>query len=270
VLFDWFTILAQIVNFLILLFLLRRFLYRPILNAMEAREQRIAALLEEAEQKRAEAEKEQLRFAAKNDEWQENRAKKQREMEQSIEQWRKEALQKARQDVDHSLNTWLSSVEDHKTDFLNDLHQFTVQKTYAIACRAVQDLAGTDLETQMIRTFLTNIQRQEVSLAQLANGSQAQDTALKIRSAFDLSDAMKDSLADKFQDHFHDRVTLKFETAPNLIAGIELVSESGYTAAWNLSRYLESLQTELDQQINAYLGERAPIPAQVESAANDD
>ena len=269
-LFDWFTILAQIVNFLILMFLLRRFLYRPILNTMEAREQRIAALLEEAEQKRAEAEKERLSYAAKNEEWHENRVQKQRELEQSIEKWRKEALQDARQDVDQTLNTWLSSVEDQKADFLVDLHQFAVQKTYAIACQAIQDLAGTDLETQMIRTFLENIQRQEVNLAQLANGGQVQDTPLKIRSAFDLSDSMKDSLVEQFQDHFHDRITLQFETAPNLIAGIELVSENGYTAAWNLSRYLESLQTELDQQINIHLGKHAPIPAQADLEANDD
>jgi F-type H+-transporting ATPase subunit b len=191
-------------------------------------------------------------------------------MELSIEDWRKEALQDARQNVDSIQKNWFTSVEDHKADFLVDLHQFAVQKTYAIARRTVQDLAGEDLEMHMIRTFLKKIQRKEVNLAQLANGGQTQDTPLKIRSAFDLSDSMKDSLIKQLQDHFPDRVALQFETAPNLIAGIELVSENGYTAAWNLSRYLESLQTELDQQINANLGERLPIPALVDSEANDD
>ncbi|MFO1424323.1 MAG: hypothetical protein U1F70_11865 [Candidatus Competibacteraceae bacterium] len=42
---DWFTVAAQISNFLLLLWLLKRFLYRPILAAMAARQQRIADAL---------------------------------------------------------------------------------------------------------------------------------------------------------------------------------------------------------------------------------
>ena len=47
-LINWFTVAAQVVNFLILLYLLKRFLYRPILGAMEERERRIASAMEEA------------------------------------------------------------------------------------------------------------------------------------------------------------------------------------------------------------------------------
>ena len=39
---DWFTTGAQIINFLILIWLLKKFLYRPVINAMEAREQNLA------------------------------------------------------------------------------------------------------------------------------------------------------------------------------------------------------------------------------------
>ena len=35
---DWFTVIAQIINFLILVALLKRFLYGPIIRAMERRE----------------------------------------------------------------------------------------------------------------------------------------------------------------------------------------------------------------------------------------
>ena len=39
---DWVTVLAQIANFLVLLWLLKRFLYRPILDGIDAREAEIA------------------------------------------------------------------------------------------------------------------------------------------------------------------------------------------------------------------------------------
>jgi F-type H+-transporting ATPase subunit b len=65
-LIDWFTVGAQALNFLILMWLLKRFLYHPILAAIDAREQRIAAQLADAEAKEAEANKERDEFLQKN------------------------------------------------------------------------------------------------------------------------------------------------------------------------------------------------------------
>ncbi len=57
-LIDWFTVVAQALNFLILVWLLKRFLYKPILNALDAREKRIAAELADADARKAEARQE--------------------------------------------------------------------------------------------------------------------------------------------------------------------------------------------------------------------
>jgi len=65
-LIDWFTIAAQALNFLILVWLMKRFLYKPILNAIDAREQRIARELADADAKKAEAQKEREVFKGKN------------------------------------------------------------------------------------------------------------------------------------------------------------------------------------------------------------
>jgi F-type H+-transporting ATPase subunit b len=63
-LIDWFTVGAQALNFIILVWLLKRFLYKPILDAIDAREKRIAAELADADKKKAEAQKERDEFPA--------------------------------------------------------------------------------------------------------------------------------------------------------------------------------------------------------------
>src|SRR5471032_998726 len=73
-LIDWFTVLAQVVNFLILVWLLKRFLYRPILNAIDAREKKIAKELADADAKKSEAQKERDEFQHKNEEFDQQRA----------------------------------------------------------------------------------------------------------------------------------------------------------------------------------------------------
>jgi F-type H+-transporting ATPase subunit b len=71
---DWFTVVAQALNFLILVWLMKRFLYKPILHAIDQREQRIAAELADADAKKAEAQKERDEFQHKNEEFDKQRA----------------------------------------------------------------------------------------------------------------------------------------------------------------------------------------------------
>src|SRR5476649_1716532 len=72
-LIDWFTVAAQVVNFLVLVWLLKRFLYKPVLAAIDEREKRIATQLQDAEKKKAEAQKEQTDFEHKNREFEQQR-----------------------------------------------------------------------------------------------------------------------------------------------------------------------------------------------------
>jgi len=73
-LIDWFTVVAQVVNFLILVWLMKRFLYLPILKALDAREKRIAASLADADAKMAESVKEREEYTRKNTEFDRERA----------------------------------------------------------------------------------------------------------------------------------------------------------------------------------------------------
>ena len=73
-LIDWFTVVAQAINFLILVWLMKRYLYQPILKALDAREQRIAAELADADAKKAEAQAAREEFRRKNEAFDSQRA----------------------------------------------------------------------------------------------------------------------------------------------------------------------------------------------------
>ena len=60
-LIDWFTVGAQVLNFVVLVWLLKRFLYKPVLNAIDAREKRVAA-----EAADADLQKTEIKSRAKN------------------------------------------------------------------------------------------------------------------------------------------------------------------------------------------------------------
>ena len=64
---NWFTVIAQIINFFLLVWLLRKFLYKPILDAIDEREKKIVSQIADAEAKKVEANKEQDEFKLKNE-----------------------------------------------------------------------------------------------------------------------------------------------------------------------------------------------------------
>src|SRR5487761_2214755 len=64
-LIDWFTVGAQVLNFVILVGLMKHFLYKPVLDAIDARERHIASTVTDADKKRAEAKRERDEFQHK-------------------------------------------------------------------------------------------------------------------------------------------------------------------------------------------------------------
>jgi F-type H+-transporting ATPase subunit b len=253
VLFDWFTVFAQIVNFLILVFLLRKFLYGPIVNTMQERERLVMERIESAEQKEHEAVEERKRFQAKNQELANHFEQKQKQAEEEVQAWRKEALNAARQEVDAALQEWRKSVRQEMDSFKTELRRFAVQQTYAVAGKAIRDLADASLEERMVGVFLSQLKKGDVDLSKLK-----QSDGVTLRSAFDFPEELREQVQKDLSAHLGNNVSLKFETDPDLIAGIELAARDGHQAAWNLRRYLDALEDELDSQFQQAVHESKP------------
>jgi len=101
VLINWFTVVAQIVNFLVLVFLLKYFLYDRVIRAMDQREQKIQQRLQEAEEKKQEAEQEAEAYGKKNRDFDAKREEMLAQAKKEADARRKELTEEARQTVDN-------------------------------------------------------------------------------------------------------------------------------------------------------------------------
>ena len=252
-LFDWFTVFAQILNFLILVFLLRRFLYGPIVNTMQERERLVKERIENAEKKEHEAAAERKRYQALNQELREHFEQKQRQAEEEVQAWRKEALHTARQQVDAALQEWRKSVRQEMDSFKTELRRFSVQQTYAVAGKAIRDLADASLEERMVGVFLSQLKSGGVDLSKLKKSD-----GVTLRSAFEFPSQLRDQVQKAIGAHLDDDISLKFEITPDLAAGIELAAQDGHQVTWNLRRYLDALEDELDSQFQKVTHDTKP------------
>lgn len=250
-LIDWFTVIAQIVNFLILIWLLRRFLYRPITEAMQAREARITARLAEADHKLDEARQAAARYERLRAELDENREGLLHEARQAAEAERRELLHAAREDFQRAQQRWRELLEQEQAAFRQELRRRAGEQTLAVTRRALADLANADLERQMVATFLQRLDGLDKAARQaLADACRDGQPGLRVVTAFELPPEVRDGLARALRERLSADCEVRFETAPEVVCGLELRSD-GHKLAWSLDSYLDELETRVTEALSS-------------------
>ncbi len=241
-LIDWFTILAQVLNFLILVWLMKRFLYKPILHAIDAREKRIAAELADADAKKAEALRERDEFKHKNEKFDQQRNELLNKAIDEAQAERQRLLNEAR-DAAIALRVKRQEVlRDEEHDLHQAISRRTQQEVFAIARKALTDLAETNLEERIADVFVRRLRELDgEEKAGLAKSLKTASDPAVVRSAFDLTAEHRAAIQNVLNETFSTEVHVRFETAPNVISGIELTTD-GQKVAWSIADYLASLE----------------------------
>jgi F-type H+-transporting ATPase subunit b len=248
VLIDWFTVIAQIFNFLILVALLKRFLYGPIIRAMDEREARIAARLEEARRHIESAEQEARSYREKVRDFEAHRSEMLEAAAQEAEARRRDLLREVREEVASRRAAWYETLQQEKAAFLHDLRRHAGAKFVQISRQALGELAGAELERRILRVFLKRIEE----LAD-TGGDDFQESFIRsgsrvaVTSSFDIPPDLRSLMEETFRSRIAPECTFRYEISPDLLCGIELKTD-GVRVAWSLEDYLGELEKDLNQE----------------------
>jgi F-type H+-transporting ATPase subunit b len=239
---DWFTVIAQAINFLILVWLLKRFLYKPILHAIDEREKRIAAQLALTEAKKAEAQKERDDFQYKNEAFDQERAVLLKKATDEAQAERQRLLDEARKDADSLRAKRQEALRNEQRNLSQEIIRWTQKEVFAITRKTLADLAATSLEERMGEVFVHRLRALTgAAKEQLAAALKTAHHSARVRSAFDLPPAQRKAIASAVKETFAAETQVQFETARELVSGIEL-STNGQKVAWSIADYLATLE----------------------------
>ena len=160
-LIDWFTVGAQALNFLILVWLMKRFLYKPILNAIDTREKLIAAELADAAAKKAEAQKDRDEFQHKNEEFDQQRAALMSKATDEAKAERQRLLDEARKAADALSAKRQETLRNDAENLNQAIARRTQEEVFAITRKALTDLATTSLEERMGEVFTRRLREMD-------------------------------------------------------------------------------------------------------------
>jgi F-type H+-transporting ATPase subunit b len=255
-LIDWFTVGAQSLNFVILVWLMKRFLYQPILNAIDAREKSIADKLTRADTISQQAKQEKISYESKNLDFDHQREQLIAEATEAANSERQRLLEVARKTAE-ALETKQQKALQNKMQALHDTIRQAVQKQlFAMAKNALRDLAAVDIESQIVAVFtqqLRDINNDQKSALQAA----LKATQLTVLSSNVLSPDQQSSIATALDELLDKKEPgknnqLLFEQSTDLIGGIELQA-NGFKIGWSIAEYLHTLESSLAEQIDKHI-----------------
>jgi F-type H+-transporting ATPase subunit b len=254
VLIDWFTVAAQALNFLILVWLLKRFLYQPVLDAIGAREQRIAMQLADAASKEAAAAKQRDDFEHKNHDFDAQRDALLAKATADADAERQRLLQQAQQEAQALRLRLQDTMRSEQQQLSGEIVRRARDEVFAIARKALADLAGASLEDAMARVFIERVRALSAEdRKSLAASSAAAAGAVLVRSAFELPPPQRAAIEQVLAEICGRAIPVSYQSVPGLIGGVEL-SAGGRKIAWSIADFLAALEDSVTRML-------APQPA---------
>ena len=260
-LIDWFTVGAQALNFIILVWLLKHFLYKPIITAIDVREKRTAMELADAARQKSEAQRAREEFEDKNKRFDEERDALMAKTVLEVRVERERLLDDARKIANELLIKQKTVVHDSAVALADQLKRLVAMEVFDVARKALTDLASADLEERLGDVFARRLrQLKPEAKASLGAVLKTPNATAIVRSRFDLGPKVHATIRNALNETFAADIGVSFETAPDSLCGIDL-TVSGQRLSWNIEEYLKVLEEKVDALLSADAKSASAIPA---------
>ena len=250
-LIDWFTTAAQIVNFLVLVVLLKVFLYDRILGAIDSRQAEIDDRFEEAEQQKEKAREREEELQSRQQELEERRESLMAQVREEADQERERRLEQAAREVEDKRARWRDALRDQQDPFLDQIRLRLGGAVETVTRQVLEDLAGAELQEQVVERFLRALE------------SLDEDRKNELRGAFEEGGAEPriacatepdEKQADRVRTAVADLLGLDTEKDvpvdrdPELVLGIEC-RVAHVVIGWHAADYLVEFEADLRERI---------------------
>lgn len=244
---DWFTFAAQIVNFLILLALLKRFLYGPILKAIADRETEIDSRFAQLSEQQSAAETARIDYDRRAQELAQTKQQLLSDAAEEVELWKTDHLDKAKTEVEASRTDWFMALDRERGQLRADLQEQCQRDGMRMAESVLKILAGQNVEQLMVDSFINRLSTDTPNDVRLEDGE-----SVTMRSAFELSSSQQQRLRAALASNGFPTSDIQFRVDETLICGIELRT-SNHEISWNVRDSLDWLATDFARDLDLTL-----------------
>lgn len=265
---DWLTVAAQIINFLVLVWLLKRFLYKPITNAMRRREERIEERLAEAKEAREEAERQERDLREKEADLDARTDRILNDAREDAEDLRERKKDEIREEMKQKRAAWQSHLAKEREDFAASLRRKAGKQVLRITERILSDYTDSDAAERAGKSFAARLKALDADKREkMVQAAARKGEPALVETATALESAGKGRITRAIHDALSGDIDVEYREDPELILGLRLTL-GDHVVDWSAARYLERLDSELDEIIET--GRRSPAKKQDAEKSDGD
>ncbi|MCT4552232.1 MAG: hypothetical protein N4A44_01045 [Alphaproteobacteria bacterium] len=246
---DAFTIIIQMLNFFILMWILKKYLYRPITNAMDAREKEIQKRLKAGKIAESKADKERLKLEEMQASFEEYKIQK----EDELEDWASAERQKLNEKLDivetEKREGIHQSLQKESEDFYNSMKEKVSGLFEKEISSAIKDLSDETLEERITKLFISKLSNKDYKRKQGINLKENTKEAIKVLTSYTVSKEDKAEI-EKIVKSENKNNFVEFSHNKERSTGIEIIINSK-SIAWNVESYTKNFKKAIDKAINA-------------------
>ena len=222
---DWTTFALEIINFLVLVWILQRFLYKPVRNAIAARQAEIEKRLAEAQAVQAQADALKRQYETRVADWNQEREQARAALLEEISAERARRLSALETALEQEQKRNRALAHRREVELRQHAEADAFQRGSEFVARLLSRLASPALEDRICEVVLEDLHKLPESEVQILRGTSGpRDSAVRITSGFPLSKEVRDSLCQALGDVMGKLVTCEFDEDPNLEAGLYITA----------------------------------------------
>jgi F-type H+-transporting ATPase subunit b len=242
---DWITVMAQMANFLVLVWLLKHFLYRPILNGIDAREEEITRRMLEAKAAQEKAQAAEAEYQKQQAQLLLNQEEMVKQALKTSEKQRDSMLTELRDKLEQEQRDWHKHLELERQNFTSQLYRAGSETLLELTRKVLLDLADETLEEAIVRHVSKRLKPIANELSQAAG-----DSFEAVASTRGTLPKATQLLLQSEIEHILPSITLHFSVDPQQSPGLILRVGSAQVA-WTVDSYTEEFSALLNERLAA-------------------
>lgn len=221
---NWSTFLLEIINFLVLVWILKRFLYRPVLAVLEKRREGIEQTLNEANQHHTQAIELEHQYKKRLEDWALEKQKLKDIMQQEILSERTQRLDQLKSELTSERKKTEIIAQQHLEESLKHYQQKAHEQGARFASQLLHTVASKEIESRLfdlfIKTFDTVDKERQMTLV---NACETSSGSITVTSAYTLSKSQQQQLEQKLNTICEHSVNIEYIQDPKLLAGLRIM-----------------------------------------------
>jgi F-type H+-transporting ATPase subunit b len=220
---SWSTFILEIVNFLVLVWILKRFLYKPVMDVIARRRAGIEQTLAEAAEQREQAEHLQQQYDGRLADWDRERQKARDALAQELDAERSRKVAELQAILEQERDKAQQAELRRQADTLRKAEETALAQGAQFATRLLQEASGPDIETrlvEMVLAALPGLPEDRLTALRSARANATLDVV--VTSAFPLADGQRERLAQAVAALVGADAKVRFEQDAALLAGLRI------------------------------------------------